>query len=589
MLEYKKRVEQYAQEISSLGRRHVLIGNLRLGIGLLLLVVTYFVISRAVGLPGYLVMALLLGGFLYLVNVHQKSSARKKMSEALLKINEDELQFLDGKMGFDPGDNFVDHGHQYAHDLDVFGQNSLFQYLNRAQTFAGRAALARGLKNMLDKESILENQKAVQELAPQLDFRQEVQALSMLNPDKESIYKFIMQWSTNRKSLNRFSVILSYVFPILFFVLMIGLMIGIEGPLLNLLALVFICNLVLMGKHLKDVNLEINQSESVNQVIRQYGVVLNALENHEFKSARLVGLKLKVLEQHGPASVQLSNLGALLSKLESIQNGLVAMIFSGTVSYHLHVLQKLYTWKNSYAELLPMWLEVIAEFEMLSSLANLKYNNPEYGFPSIVEGGVIRFENMAHPMVAKDVSVANDLTFDEHRFIVLTGSNMSGKSTFLRSVGLNMVLAGMGAPVCATDATISPMRILVSMRIADSLAENESYFYAEVKRLKSIMDRLNGGGTLVLLDEVLRGTNSDDKRNGTLEIIRRMVRERVFGIIATHDLEVCKETALHPDALTNKCFEVEIKNGELHFDYKLRPGICVNQSATFLMKKLGVI
>jgi DNA mismatch repair ATPase MutS len=161
--------------------------------------------------------------------------------------------------------------------------------------------------------------------------------------------------------------------------------------------------------------------------------------------------------------------------------------------------------------------------------------------------------------------------------MILTGSNMSGKSTFLRSLGINMVLAGIGSPVCASAASIHPLPVLVSMRLSDSLSDSESYFFAEIKRLKQIMNALENQPAFVLLDEILRGTNSDDKRNGTIEVI------------ATHDIEVCLTTNEYPKILTNACFEVEIKEDDLHFDYKLRDGICKNKSATFLMKKMGVI
>ena len=166
---------------------------------------------------------------------------------------------------------------------------------------------------------------------------------------------------------------------------------------------------------------------------------------------------------------------------------------------------------------------------------------------------------------------------------------MSGKSTFLRTVGVNMVLAGIGAPVVAKSAEVHPLPVDVSMRLSDSLTDSESYFYAEVKRLKFIMEELSNGPRFVLLDEILRGTNSDDKRNGTIEVIRNIVRKEAYGGIATHDLEVCKTTKEFPKTLINKRFEVEIVNDELVFDYRLRDGICENKSASFIMKKMGVI
>ncbi|RZJ52407.1 MAG: DNA mismatch repair protein, partial [Flavobacterium sp.] len=230
----------------------------------------------------------------------------------------------------------------------------------------------------------------------------------------------------------------------------------------------------------------------------------------------------------------------------------------------------------------------IGEIEALGSLGNLYYNNPDFTFPEMNSENKISFTNLAHPLLKRDVRVGNDVDFSPP-FMVLTGSNMSGKSTFLRSLGINMVLAGIGAPVCASSATVHPMPVLVSMRLSDSLSDSESYFFAEIKRLKQIMDALEGQKAFVLLDEILRGTNSDDKRTGTIEVVKKMVARNAIGAIATHDIEVCNTTYDYPQDLVNQCFEVQIINNELYFDYTLREGVCKNKSATFLMEKMGVI
>ena len=238
---------------------------------------------------------------------------------------------------------------------------------------------------------------------------------------------------------------------------------------------------------------------------------------------------------------------------------------------------------------LEEWLEVIGEFEMLNSLANFSYNNPDFVYPTLNSNYEIAFSNLSHPLLNPATRVGNEVQFQPQSFMILTGSNMSGKSTFLRSLGINMVLSGMGSPVCASQANVHPLPVLVSMRLSDSLSDSESYFFAEIKRLKQIMDELEANPAFVLLDEILRGTNSDDKRNGTIEVVKKVIAKKAIGAIATHDIEVCLTTNEFPDILTNKCFEVEISNNELHFDYTLRDGICKNKSATFLMKKMGVI
>jgi DNA mismatch repair ATPase MutS len=279
----------------------------------------------------------------------------------------------------------------------------------------------------------------------------------------------------------------------------------------------------------------------------------------------------------------------LFSNMETIGNFVTALLFNGTFLFNVHVLKSMIAWKKEHAIVLEEWLEVIGEFEMLNSLANFAYNNPEFVYPKLNTNFEIDFSNLSHPLLNATSRVGNEVQFQPQSFMILTGSNMSGKSTFLRSLGINMVLSGMGSPVCASQANVHPLPVLVSMRLSDSLSDSESYFFAEIKRLKQIMDELEGNPAFVLLDEILRGTNSDDKRNGTIEVVKKVIAKKAIGAIATHDIEVCLTTNDYPNTLTNKCFEVEISNNELHFDYKLRDGICQNKSATFLMQKMGVI
>ena len=268
---------------------------------------------------------------------------------------------------------------------------------------------------------------------------------------------------------------------------------------------------------------------------------------------------------------------------------ITAVVFNGTFLFNFHVLKALLTWKKEHSAALEDWLTVIGEIEKLNSFANLAYNNPDYCFPVLNTDFKIDFTNLSHPLLNPKTRVGNDVVFYPQSFMILTGSNMSGKSTFLRSLGVNMVLAGAGSVVCATQAQVHPLPVLVSMRLSDSLSDSESYFFAEIKRLKQIMESLTAEVSFVLLDEILRGTNSDDKRNGTIEVVKKLITKKAIGAIATHDIEVCLTTNEFPEILTNNCFEVEILNDELHFDYKLRKGICQNKSASFLMKKMEII
>ena len=340
---------------------------------------------------------------------------------------------------------------------------------------------------------------------------------------------------------------------------------------------------------MKRIQLEIAHSSNIDTIISHYGLLLQKIEKEDFKAEKLIHLQKQLTYKNEKASVHLKQLASLFSSMDTIQNLITGVAFNGTFLFNLHIFKALIVWKNQHAAVLENWLVVMGEFEMLNSLANVSYNNPDFVFPELNTNYEISFSNLSHSLLSKKNRVGNNIDFQPQSFMILTGSNMSGKSTFLRSLGINMVLTGMGGVVCATQANVHPMPVLVSMRLADSLSDSESYFFAEIKRLKQTMDELDHQPAFVLLDEILRGTNSDDKRNGTIEVIKKVIAKKALGAIATHDIEVCLTTNEYPETLVNKCFEVEIRNNDLHFDFILRDGICKNKSATFLMKKMGVI
>jgi DNA mismatch repair ATPase MutS len=316
--------------------------------------------------------------------------------------------------------------------------------------------------------------------------------------------------------------------------------------------------------------------------------MLQLIESRDWKSARMQEVHSKVHSKNQAASILLKEASKIYENMDSINNGMAVFMLNGTIQFHVHVFRSLVKWKKNHRESISQWIEQIAEVESLLSFSNFSVNNPEYTFPNLTTES-ISFEELGHPLLSKSIRVSNTLSFNQERFVILTGSNMSGKSTFLRTLGIGVILANAGSVIPAKSATFYPIPLLVSMRLSDSLEESTSYFFSEVKRLKLIIDNLNTGPAFVLLDEILRGTNSDDKQNGTIGIVEQMVRLNAIGMIATHDLEVCETTNSHPTYLSNKCFEVEIRDNDLFFDYKLRNGICQNKSATFIMKKYQVI
>ncbi len=587
---YQNKVDHYSNVFTKINKRYNSISLLRLLSVFLCLFSLFYYIKTDDTL--YVVFAFLaFVGFIFLMRIHSKLSFQKQLTTALLKINKNEISYLNReKIPFENGVEFNDFHHPYAYDLDIFGDHSLFQNLNRTATFIGKKTLANQLLNLAPNETILENQEAINELKSKIEWRQDFLALATISYDSKNSYDSLMHWNSfKNNTLPKVIVVLSFAFPALFFGVLLAYYITSKTILLSYLSYIFIANLMVVGRSLKRIQSEIAKADNIDKIIKQYSLLVQKIENETFQSKKLKDLQQQLIIKNATASLHLKQLSELFSRMDTISNLVVSTLFNGTFLFHLHVLKALLKWKDNYSEELEKWIAIIGEFEALNSLANLAYNNPDFVFPEINSDYKIGFKDLSHPLLNPATRVGNDTHFYPESFMILTGSNMSGKSTFLRSLGVNMVLGGIGSVVCASEANIHPLPVLVSMRLSDSLADSESYFFAEIKRLKQIMDALEEQPAFVLLDEILRGTNSDDKRNGTIEVVKKVIAKKAIGAIATHDIEVCLTTNQYPDILTNQCFEVEIKNNELHFDYKLRSGICKNKSATFLMQKMGVI
>lgn len=587
---YQNKVEHYTTIFHKINKRYNSISILRLlSIFICLFLLFYYIKTNEIF---YAVFAFLsFVGFLFLMRVHSRLSFQKDLATAILKLNRNEITYLKReKIPFENGIEFNDFHHPYAYDLDIFGEHSLFQNINRTATFIGKKTLANQLLNLSPNETILENQEAINELKSKIDWRQDFLSLAMISNDSKNSYDSLLHWTLFiNNALPKVLVALSIILPTLFLGFLVAYFVTSKIIILSYLTYIFIGNLIVLGQSFKRIQSEITKADNVDKIIKQYSLLVEKIEKETFKSKKLIDLQQQLIFKNATASKHLKDLSELFSNMDTINNFVTAIVFNGSFLFNLHVLKSLLKWKENYSTELEKWIDIIGEFEALNSLANLAYNNPDFVFPEINSEYKIGFSDLSHPLLNPATRVGNDTHFYPESFMILTGSNMSGKSTFLRSLGINMVLGGVGSVVCASKANIHPLPVLVSMRLSDSLADSESYFFAEIKRLKQIMDALEDQPAFVLLDEILRGTNSDDKRNGTIEVVKKVIAKNAIGAIATHDIEVCLTTNEYPDTLTNQCFEVEIKNNELHFDYKLRSGICKNKSATFLMQKMGVI
>lgn len=529
--------------------------------------------------------------FLLFIRWYDKLQAQTLFYKELVQLNQREIDFLSGKPSSYPrGDEYIDPHHPYSYDLDLFGEGGLFSYINRTSTAFGRQALAQNLLHPPINE-IKERQDAIDELKDMLDFRQHLQAHGALLDTREKEMQQLRSWLTSSGGFTNnlvYGVLL--LFPLATLSSLVYYFISENETALDLFYYLFVLNLVIAAVFAKRIAAHLSVSTSVTKILQQYAGQLKQIETQEFKSPLLKKLQAGLQSSHNPASSSIAKLASLFNYLETVINLVVSILLNGLFLFHVHVLYRLDKWKEKNSKLILPWLELLGEMEALNSFANLAFNNKSYCRPELSQVEVLEAVEMGHPLIPASKRINNSISFADHRFVILTGSNMSGKSTFLRTLGTNLVLARAGSHVCAEKFRFFPYSVHVSMRITDSLQDSESFFYAELKRLHSIIEELQAGEkTFVILDEILRGTNSNDKHNGTVGLIRKLVQARATGIIATHDLTVSKLAEENGGYIANKCFESEIINDELVFDYRLKEGVCTRLSASFLMKKMGVI
>lgn len=585
---YKEQLEKARILYKKYTKTYNFIGIIRLFVVLFTLFLAYLCITE---FTFFCLIALLfsLVIFLILVVKHKKIAYLRKIEKAKMNINQKEIDFLEKGIYFsDNGTDFQDKDHQYAYDLDIFGEKSLFHHINRAVTFLGKKRLAEHFLRA-DKQHITEKQATIAELSEKLEWRQLFMAIASQIEDNQHITEKINLWKERKEFVFSLPLrIFLYLSPLLLVSCIILGYVLEYAEMKTIANTLFLVNLMIFVWQLRYILKNKLGFEGVYDTLYSLRKNIELIEKERFESKQLKDLQQQLIQNNRKASEHIRVLAHLLDNMDNVLN-IFSVVLNGLTFYHLHQYNKLILWKKDNAMFIENWLDVVSEAEVLCSLANFKYNNPQFVFPELNTDAEVSFVEVGHPLIAENQRVTNSISFKEHRFVILTGSNMSGKSTFLRTLGVNMLLAMMGLPVCAKKANIHPMKILISMRLSDSLNDGKSYFFAEIDRLQKIMQTIEKEQCFVLLDELLRGTNSEDKQLGTIKIIEKMVRLNAMGIIATHDLEVCKLANEYPQYIKNQCFEVEIINNELYFDYKLKAGVCQNKNATFLMKKMGAI
>lgn len=589
---YQKQIDLYSEKFIHFTKKTERISALRVIIFLVGLLIIYY--STTFTLTVSLITSLVfLISFGYIIYSHGKAHKKKDYYETLLKINQAELKALNGNYDdFKDGEEYNSPDHPYTDDLDLFGKNSLFQSLNRASTFIGTDKLASWFLNInRDKKQIHEKQSAIEELSKLVKWRQVFRTCGLLSKEKREDQKDVAKWAKIKPEFNSpIYIWLLIIIPIITFSLLFLSIWGILSERIFLLY-VLIIPLGISYKNFKKVNIIHKQLGKKTDLLKKYSALFNILEDQTFSSDYLKKTLSGLHHNNESPSKVLKKLAKISSAFDNRLNMLIGLVLNVFFLWDLLQSIRLNYWKRKYGKLLPQWFEMISEFDALISLANFHYNHPENNFPIISKNEFfINAQDLGHPMILKNDRIDNDIKFNAWKnFIIITGANMAGKSTFLRTLGVNLILASTGTSVSAKHFEWSPVDIFTSLRTKDSLDKNESYFFAELKRLKKIIDRLNNNQPLfIILDEILKGTNSKDKQRGSMQLIEQLIGLNASGIIATHDLILGELIKTYPENIINKCFEVEIVNDKLVFDYKLKDGISQNMNATFLMKKMGI-
>ncbi len=590
---YQEKLEVYNTKLTVLKKKHGLVSLLRL-VGFLGLLISWFYIITVNFILGISLGSTLLIIFFILLKWHKKIEDKKIFVENIITINRNEVDACKGEYSvFSNGDAYIDHNHPYSYDIDLFGDGSLFQYLNRTVTNKGEGLMAYWLSTTpLPNGQIKKNQQAIYELTESVDFRQSFQAIGNIYSTEGDEQLLIKKWLEHgaffgkRKQMK----IGLWILPAIMFIAISTATFGLLSW--NYVFSMFLLYLSILGTKLKAFNKyyrELNQSHAT---LRKIVSLMEVIEKNTFKGDYLNQLKEPLYKNGLSASNQFRQLTKLLDALDNRGNLILGPLLNGFLLWDWQCVYRIEGWQLNHRVEFEGWMDLIAHFDALSCLANLYFNNPDFTFPEL---SPLAYEftanDLGHPLLTKEIRVCNDFSIDDiQRYAIITGANMAGKSTFLRTVATNLVLAGCGAPVCASKLIFTPLPLNSSMRTEDSLMKNESYFFAELKRLQRITQALENGDKLfIILDEILRGTNSEDKRKGSIGFVKKITEKMAHGLVATHDLELARLTELQPDIFKALCFEVTIQNNELQFDYKLHPGVTQNMNASFLMLQMGII
>ena len=528
--------------------------------------------------------------FLFLIAKHNRIKARAKYLEFLVLINDMALKRLEGKwLGFaNTGQDFIKPDHRYSPDLNIFGQGSLFQYVNAATSVVGAEKLAHWMSFQTNLSKIKQRQEAIKELGCRLDWRQHFQATGMLDSIKKTgRLENLLAWAEEKPVYKNKYITLLLFIPFITLSLAVLGYFHLITPYLWVMPLGF--QVLIVAVTGKTAYQTFNKTGGAVTEIQRCSALLACIEPENFEAPLLKELK-HILVKHGDTpSRRIKKLFGIVDRM-SLRYSSIHPVINIAILWDLQTLIKLENWRGSSGRALRVWIGVVAEFEALSSLAGLAHDHPHWTTPQITETApAIKAVALGHPLIKDEIRVHNDVELPEPGTVLLiTGSNMSGKSTLLRTIGINLILAYAGAPVCAKEFNCSLMNVYTSIHINDNLEKNISTFYAELQRIKLIVDAARSGEPIIfLIDEIFKGTNSKDRIIGARAVIKSLNELGAIGLVSTHDLELSRLEHESP-LIKNYHFTDRVSGRKITFDYRLKPGVSKSSNAIALMKIIGI-
>ncbi|MEQ8924967.1 MAG: hypothetical protein RLO81_04090 [Fulvivirga sp.] len=585
---FQERIKKFSAEYKSLNARYNFIATIRVLIFLAFLIL--FVVFANYKLPLELGITVILFPFVFglIVKAHQRIKFRREHAKLLQSINESELHILNGNLkSQDTGSEYLNNKHPYANDLDIFGSNSVFQLLNRTSTKGGKDLLASWLLNKSDKQTVLDRQTAIEELSEKIDWRQHFQANGLHYEMQQDNSNELLSWIKSSNGLSNVYKMVAFVVPVIT-ITSILLTIFTDWPWFAT-ALIGLANGIILNRFQARVK---DLTDSVAQhigVLGAYSLLIKQVENSAFQSAKLHVIKGSIDHGDDKASQSINALYKILDQLNARSN-FFYMIIDLVLLYDLHIIMRSEKWKAKNQADVANWFDSISELEALCSLAGFRFAKPHFVWPTIADKDFfIEAKELGHPLIASDERITNNYELKEKGSVsIITGSNMSGKSTFLRTLGVNLVLAQMGSVVCAKELAFSFVQVFTSMRTQDNLEEHVSSFYAELQRIQMLLQLVSKPTpVLYMLDEILKGTNSQDRHIGAKSLALQLSKTNSFGLISTHDLALGEMAVKHKN-ISNYSFNSIIENDEIIFPYKLEKGICHSFNASKLMEKIGI-